>query len=89
VKGRASDPFAGPLRRLSGGSPALGRAAAEDFALIDDRAARCRQGKILTGSGKRYPHNRGAQVLQYEAKDADCRTLRRARAGRSVASGGR
>jgi transposase len=51
----------------------LQRFRPEDFTFIDDRTARCPQGKILTGSGTRYTHNRGAQVLQYKARDEDCR----------------
>ncbi len=41
--------------------------------VIDDRTARCPQGKILTGGGTCNTHNRGAQVLLYKAKDEDCR----------------
>jgi hypothetical protein len=45
----------------------------EDFEFIDERTARCPAGKWLTGSGTRYTHNRGAQVLLYKARDEDCR----------------
>lgn len=49
----------------------------EDFQFIDDRTARCPAGKTLTGTGTRYTHNRGAQVLQYKARDEDCRACER------------
>jgi transposase len=49
----------------------------EDFEFIDDRTARCPAGKLLTGTGTRYTHNRGAQVLLYKARDGDCRSCER------------
>jgi transposase len=49
----------------------------EDVECIDEHTARCPAGKLLTGSGTRYTHNRGAQVLQYKARDEDCRSCER------------
>lgn len=49
----------------------------EEFEFIDERTARCPAGKTLTGTGTRHTHNRGAQVLQYKARDEDCRSCER------------
>jgi hypothetical protein len=49
----------------------------EDFEFIDERRARCPAGKLLTGTGTRYTHSRGAQVLQYKARDEGCRGCER------------
>jgi transposase len=61
----------------------------EDFEFIDERTARCPAGKTLTGTGTRYTHTTGAQVLQYKARDEDCqgcerrhRCLKKPEAGR-------
>lgn len=44
----------------------------QDFEFLDERTARCPAGVLLHGSGTRYQHNGGAQVLQYKARDEDC-----------------
>lgn len=54
------------------GTAPIRRYRPEDFEFIDERHARCPAGRLLTGSGTRYTHPRGALVLQYRARDEDC-----------------